>query len=365
MALEHRDAPRLLDRCDEIDAAWLTHVLEIGGYRGAEVTSFALRAIGAGNVSDTVRVELVYGTPTNAPASIVCKFRCSNNAAHAHGVGSGSYLRELESYRALLSRLDVCRIPQVYWVDGHAENINLVMADLSGTTRAGNQIAGCGIDDARSVVSELAKLHRAYYPMSRADAPAWGMTMSATADYWTAAIERGLDVIRAHVADRLDAWQMELLSDARRMASAWYNLPMHRGTLTHGDPRVDNILFAAEGAILIDWQITGWRNPMHDVGYFLSGSVSVEDRRVHEHDLLDRYAQVFGDEAGYGRDLIEADYRVQLLSGLMTTIAAYGLLPLSPEVDALLLVLTRRNTAAAGDWNSFAAINDYPVDQAV
>lgn len=357
--MDYRDAPRLLDRCDEIDAAWLTHVLHVAGHRDAKVASFALRPIGAGNVSDTVRVELDYGAPTQAPASIVCKFRCSNEAAHAHGVGSGSYLRELESYRALLSRSDVCRIPQIYWVDGHAENINLVMADLSGTARAGNQIAGCGIDDSRSVVAELAKLHRAYYPMSRAEAPAWGMTMSATADYWDGAVERGLAVVRAHVTDRLEAWQMDLISDAQRMALAWYNLPILRGTLTHGDPRVDNILFAADGAVLIDWQITGWRNPMHDVGYFLSGSVSVEDRRAHERDLLDSYAKIFGDEDGYDRDLIEADYRVHLLSGLMTTIAAYGLLPLSPDVDNLLIALARRNAAAASDWNSLAAISSY------
>lgn len=348
--------PRLLDRREEIDASWLTQVLRIADHGDAEIASFATHPIGAGNVSDTFRVTLDYARPTAAPASLICKFRCSGEAAHAHGIGSGSYLRELESYRALMDRTDVCRIPHVLWVDGHAENINLVMEDLSGTARAGNQVAGCGIDDARSVVAELAKLHRAFYPMVRSEAPAWGMTMAGTADYWAAAVARGLDVVRAHVADRLEAWEMDVMSDAQRMARAWYHLPMPRGTLTHGDPRVDNILFAAEGAVLIDWQVTGWRNPMHDVGYFLSGSVSVEDRRAHERGLLDLYVTIFGSEDGYGRDLIEADYRVQLLSGLMTTIAAYGLLPLSPEVDALLLALVRRNAAAAADWNSFAVI---------
>jgi hypothetical protein len=355
MALDYCDAPRLLDHRDEVDAGWLTQVLNIAGHRDARVASFALQPIGAGNVSDTFRVALEYEAPTSAPASLICKFRCSDDAAHVHGVGSGSYLREVESYRALLGRPDVCRIPDVFWVDGNAGNINLVMADLSRIARAGNQIAGCDIDDARSVVAELAKLHRAYFPMPKAEAPAWGMTMAASADYWAAAVQRGLDVVSLHVADRLEPWQMDLLSDAQRQALGWYNLPMPRGTLTHGDPRVDNILFAAAGAVLIDWQITGWRNPMHDIGYFLSGSVTVEDRRVHEQDLLDIYAGIFGDENLYSRDLIETDYRVHLLSGLMTTIAAYGLLPLSPEVDALLLALLHRNTAAAADWDSLSA----------
>lgn len=362
MKLADRDTPQLLDRCADIDAEWLTAVLRAAGHGDAEIASFTLRPIGAGNVSDTFRAMLDYAGPTTAPASLVCKFRCSNEAAHAHGVGSGSYLRELESYRALMHRTDVCRIPQVYWVDGHPENINLVMEDLSTSARAGDQIAGCGIDDARSVVAELAKLHRAFYPMSQSEAPAWGMTMSGTADYWAAAVARGLDVVRTHVADRLDTQQMDVVSDAGRLALAWYNLPMPRGTLTHGDPRVDNILFAADGAVLIDWQITGWRNPMHDIGYFLSGSISVDDRRAHEHALLDLYAEIFGGLGGYGREAIEKDYRVQLLSGLMTTIAAYGLLPLSPQVDDLLIALLRRNVAAAADWRSFAAFSGAPAN---
>jgi thiamine kinase-like enzyme len=135
---------------------------------------------------------------------------------------------------------------------------------------------------------------------------------------------------------------------------------MVRGTLTHGDPRVDNILFI-DGpraddvqAVLIDWQLTGWRNPMHDVGYFLSGSVSVEDRRAHERDFLDRYAETIGFR--YTLAEVTADYRVQLLSGLMTTVACYGLIPLTPAFDALLIALLRRNAAAAADWESLAAV---------
>jgi len=358
--LGDRDTPQLLDRCGEVDADWLTRALRSGGHDDAEIASFALRPIGAGNVSDTFRVSLEYKGPTKGPASLICKFRCNSEAAHAHGIGSGSYLREFETYRALMPRTDVCRIPYVYWVDGHAENINLVMEDLSVMARAGNQIAGCGIEDARSVVAELAKLHRAFYPMSEAAAPSWGMTMAGTADYWAAAVERGLGAIRRHVAGRLNGWEMDVVEQAQRSALAWYHLPMPRGTLTHGDPRVDNILFAREGAVLIDWQVTGWRNPMHDIGYFLSGSISVEDRRAHEHDLLDLYADIFGRDGSYGRDAIEKDYRVQLLSGLMTTIAAYGLLPLSREVDDLLIALLRRNTASAADWTSLGAFSNAP-----
>ncbi len=128
--------------------------------------------------------------------------------------------------------------------------------------------------------------------------------------------------------------------------------------LTHGDPRVDNILFrdGPEGvqAILIDWQVTGVRQPLHDLGYFLSGSVSVEDRRSAERDLLALYAERMG--PGYSESEVVADYRIQLISGLLTTSAAVAVLPDSDGVNRLLLALLERNCAAVADWDSIEAI---------
>ena len=351
-------APALLERLDQIDADWLNSVMRAAGYGDARVARFATKAIGNGNVSDTIRVDMIYVSPTAAPSSIVCKFRSSDPAAHAHGISSGSYFREYGSY-GLIGQS--CRTPRLYWLDGATDNINLVMEDLTGSARAGDQIAGCGPEDARAVVVELAKLHRSFYPMSREQAPAWAMTMAGAADYWSAAINRALPVIRAEVAGRLAAEEMAIVEAAGAAAYDWYCLPMMRGTLTHGDPRVDNILFidgqepGAVEAVLIDWQLTGWRNPMHDLGYFLSGSMTVEDRRSHERALLEMYSDIIGPD--YSFEEITIDYRVQLLAGLMTTIACYGLLPLTPAFDALLIALLKRNLAAAADWNSILAIH--------
>lgn len=342
----------------DLSAAWLERVLQRAGFPDARLAGFEAKPIGAGNVSDTVRVTLDYAAASEAPSSLVCKFRCSDPVAHAHGIGSGSYGREVSSYRELVAAGCDCRIPKALWVDGHAENINLVMEDLTLGTRAGNQIAGCPLADARAVVRELAKLHRAFFPIPREAVPGWAMTMAETAGYWTGAIERGLPIVRETAGDRLSLDEMAAVDLAALRAPAWYSQPVPRGALTHGDPRVDNIIFrdGAHGpeAIIIDWQMTGWRSPMHDVGYFLSGSVSVEDRRAGEAALLDLYAGIVGPQ--YPRAAIEEDYRLQLPSGLMTTLAAYGVLPISSEVDALLIALLRRNIAAVADWRSLEAL---------
>ena len=363
----HPNQPRLLDTVADLDAGWLTDVLRHSGYTDAEVRGFAVRPIGAGNVSDTVQVALDFAGPTAAPSSVVCKFRCSQPQAHAHGVGSGSYFREVHSYAAIREMGEsACRVPHAYWIAGGAENVNLVLEDLSGLARPGDQVGGCSPADAAAVITQLARLHRASFPLSRALAPAWGLTMADSADYWSDAIDRAMPIIRQHSGSGLTEADWTVLHGARDVAHDWYSLPMPRGALTHGDPRVDNILFIdkAEGieAVIIDWQMTGWRNPMHDVGYFLSGSIAIEDRRQHERTLLTLYAEVLGRDRGYPDEVMVEDYRIQVLSGLMTTVAAYALLPITAPVERLLIALLRRNLAAAADWDSIAAVRALIAD---
>ena len=353
--------PRLLDTIADLDAGWLSDVLRQAGHADAVVRSFAVRPIGAGNVSDTVQVELDFAGPTTAPSSVVCKFRCSEPQAHAHGVGSGSYFREVHSYHAIREMGGgACRVPHAYWIAGGAENVNLVLEDLTGIARSGDQVAGCSASDAAAVVTQLARLHRAAFPLTREEAPAWGLTMAESADYWSSAIDRAMPIIRKHSGPNLSEAEWTVLLGAREVAHDWYTLPMPRGALTHGDPRVDNILFIDRAddieAVIIDWQMTGWRNPMHDIGYFLSGSISIGDRRAHERALLALYADILGRDRGYSDADMEQDYRVQLLSGLMTTVAAYALLPISPPLERLLIALLRRNLAAAADWDSISVV---------
>jgi thiamine kinase-like enzyme len=140
-------------------------------------------------------------------------------------------------------------------------------------------------------------------------------------------------------------------------------LPQTRLTLTHGDPRVDNVLFeqvdGATRAVLIDWQVTGLRNPMYDVGYFLSGSISIDDRRAHEDALLEHYLREFATvRAGYSRADALHDYRTQVLSGLVITTAAISVLPDNDAVNTLILALLERNCAAVRDWDALTATRE-------
>ena len=55
-------------------------------------------------------------------------------------------------------------------------------------------------------------------------------------------------------------------------------------TLAHGDYHLENLMFPAEGQnapVVLDWQITMHATGVFDLGYFLSQSLTQEDRRTY------------------------------------------------------------------------------------
>lgn len=253
---------------------------------------------------------------------------------------------------------------------GDETTINLVMEDLTGRTSPGNQIAGCDAQAAEAVVVELARLHSEFYPLSAESAPAWMIRLSDVCEYWSEKAQRGAVAARARFVADLSADALDVIADAAELVREWHLLPQARLSFTHGDPRVDNVLFEHHGgevsAILLDWQVTGLRNPMYDVGYFMSGSLDPEIRRAHEMRLIRRYVSVFAERSpGYDETTAICDYQIQLLSGLYITLAAIDVLPDNDAVNALILALLRRNCAAALDWKSVAALRNVTLALAV
>lgn len=65
-------------------------------------------------------------------------------------------------------------------------------------------------------------------------------------------------------------------------------------TLLHGDPHPGNTYRLGAVTGFYDWQLVRSGSWAHDVGYFLVSSLSVADRRAHEHDLLQGYLAALG-----------------------------------------------------------------------
>ena len=89
--------------------------------------------------------------------------------------------------------------------------------------------------------------------------------------------------------------------------------------MLHGDPHIGNTYLLPSGEVgFLDWQVARRGNWSLDLGYFLQGALTVEDRRRSERDLLVEYRDSLGLPADElpSADEIWLRYRASVAHGL-------------------------------------------------
>jgi len=130
-------------------------------------------------------------------------------------------------------------------------------------------------------------------------------------------------------------------------------------TLLHGDPHIGNTYVTPENEVgFLDWQMARRGNWSLDLGYFLQGALTTEDRRAHEGELLEQYRDALALPADEMPSLDEVwtRYRASVAHGLalwLCTASADGGLWQRVEVA---VTLAQRYANAFGDLDSAAAI---------
>jgi len=132
-------------------------------------------------------------------------------------------------------------------------------------------------------------------------------------------------------------------------------------TLLHGDPHIGNTYVTPDDDLgFLDWQMARRGNWSLDLGYFLQGALTIEDRRRHERALLEEYRDALAlprDEMP-SADEIFLRYRASVAHGLtlwLCTASADGGLWQRAEVA---VTLAQRYAVAYGDLDTAAAIAD-------
>jgi hypothetical protein len=323
---------------DELTAEWLTDALD-----GGPVVAFEVTPIGTGQMSESRRVRLDYGAG-GGPASVVLKTASADEGSRATGVGLGIYEREVRFYRELAPRiggpLAACHHAALDPAEGW---FTLLLEDVAPAAQ-GDQIAGCGIEDARLAIRELARLHAPVLGDPELGATPWlnqenVLTQAVLAQLLPAFLERyGERVSDAHreVCERfiasLDGWV------------AQREPPLG---LIHGDYRLDNMLFGTDGGrrfVAVDWQTVGWGPVMTDAAYFLGGSLTSEDRRVHEQELVRDYHEGLVELGvrGFGWEACWDGYRQQAFLGILMTVAPAMLVERTERGDEMFLTTLAR-----------------------
>lgn len=354
---------------EAITPEWLTGALRAGGHLGdASVVSIQTEPVGqgVGLLCRLYRLTLGYSSASErAPASLIAKLPTADPQTRGMVGLFRFYEREVRFYEDVAEGLELSTPRRFYSnFDPASGDFILLIEDLSNI-RIGDQLAGASVEDAKLAVSELAKLHGSWWQSPRLAHLSWmpvlndqvnKMGLALYPQAWGIFMERfgaKLDPRLVPIGEKLGAKVNDILD----------LLTDRPATVCHGDFRLDNLFFgddqSSEPLTVIDWQISIRSVGTYDVGYMMSQSVNVEDRRTHERDILKLYHDALTERGvqDYSFDQCLEDYRWALLFCFAYPVMGGGLGDLSNERGfALAQAMMERSATAILDWDAGALI---------
>ncbi|MGA8256245.1 MAG: aminoglycoside phosphotransferase family protein [Nocardioides sp.] len=337
---------------DELTAAWATEAL------GKQVDQVERSRVGTGQMGTCYRLGLV-GDPS-LPSSVLVKLASDDPASR--DLVAGAYRCELRFYSEIAPTVAV-RVPLVHHAVMAEEGgaFTLVMQDLA-PAQQGDQVAGCTPAQAHDSVVNLAGLH----------GPRWsdsslldveGLTLNGPDDAKMLADLYGpaTEIFIEGLGDLLDAETVGTLRDCVTVAERWTLARSERFGLVHGDYRLDNLMFPADGApgvVALDWQTLSLGLPARDLAYFIGTGLLVDDRRAHEVELVNAYHAALLEHGvvDYDRELCWDDYRFAMIQGPLVSVfgCAYG--TRTERGDRMFAAMVTRACAAIRDLDTLALV---------
>jgi aminoglycoside/choline kinase family phosphotransferase len=343
----------------DIDSSWLTSALGLDG----EVVAFTAQQIGTGQVGANFRYALEWSESTEElPTSVVVKLASLDAQSRQTGVDTLTYEREVAFYRDVAHTVDICH-PHAFHVDieSGTANVVVVMEDLAPREQ-GDQLAGCSAAHAERAVVEAARLH----------GPRWGdeslhdieWLSRRNADTVGAATE-GLQMLYPmfveRYGDRLSAEAREAGDQLIPRVRDWFENAPRATTITHGDYRLDNMMFAAPGSsmdrplVIVDWQTPGHSHGANDVAYFLGAGMFPADREAVDEQMVERYhSELIKYPAASHVTLAECweNYRRYAYSGFLMAVGASIIVGQTNRGDEMFMAMANRHAAQALHLNS-------------
>lgn len=319
---------------------------------GCPVQASAPTRIGEGQVGMNLRYRLT-SDHADVPASVVVKLASPDETSRATGISLRNYEREVKFYQELIATLDV-RSPHCWFADWNPDSgdIAIVLEDMSPAEQ-GDQIEGCDIGRAELAVDQLVKMQGPRWAddslyeidwLQRRDASdvdrlggLFAMLLPGFLGTYTDAI--------LHEVGQVGVDFVSALSGKLNNYVAGKDEPF---TVTHGDYRLDNLLFATpQGGVdccVVDWQTPGHGNGIADLAYFIGAGLLPNERREHEWALVDRY--ISGIES-YGHNLdhewVRRHYRIEAISGVVMAVIASQIVGRTARGDKMFEVMATRH----------------------
>ena len=353
---------------EEVTVQWMQQALTAGGASDLPpIRECSCEEIGSGVgfMGTILRCRLRYDLPGTlaeqnccAPETVIVKLPSPLAKNRRLGKRLGLHKRGYDFYRLIASQAPV-RSPALLYGDYEAgsDRFVLVLEDLRDW-QAVSHFEGASVDQTRRAMRAIAKLHGTYW--NRTDqAP-----LNTFTDSFSSRRRKLIQLVYlANLAPTLKRFGRFFTDDMRRLAETYASridsqivrVAAGPKTLSHGDFRLDNIFFEADGGdeiAIIDWQVSGLRSPLFDVSYFLVGSVTTEVRRQIEREVLEEYTEIIGEMGveGFTFEQCWRLYREHSLANLLVIVLACGGLALEDE--------RRRRVVEVGLQRVLTAVED-------
>jgi hypothetical protein len=332
---------------DDIDAASLSKVM------GTAVTSVNVVGSDAGT-STRARLAL---TGDGIPESVFVKVAAKTAATRLMGELGRLGHTEVRFYSQLAP--EVTGVPKSYGTafDGWTGRYLLVLEDLPASCEFPDTLHPLSTDQASLIVELLAKLHAAFWerlprdgrgPLGWLYTPSGDVTSLLTGSLMKTSIKR--------LAERTDipVDKGGFIADNYRAVAALIDTPPH--TVMHGDAHPGNVYFRDGAAGLLDWQAVRRGHPSRELAYTLITSLTPEDRRADQRDLLDDYRRALAAAGGpdLDRDDLWLRYRQGALYAYVAPLITAGMGGM--QVEDIALEGLRRGVEALDDLGTIPAL---------
>ena len=340
----------------DVTVDWLSTAL------GVEVSAVDVAAIGTGQTGATYRVSAQYAEdPGDLPQTFVIKLPAQDDTVRDR-VTIG-YRSECTFYSTVVDRVRV-PTPRCFYcqISEDALEFALLLADQAPAVQ-GDQIAGCGEQQARLAVTALAGLHGP----SWCD-PFWLGLPGVAFPRPDEPSARGLGDVAKMSADitleklgaRMSADDRETFTTAMGLVTPWLLAAPDRFALLHGDYRLDNLLFDPESTrvAVVDWQTLGTGLPARDLAYFTATSLNPQLRQAIEGDLVDAYHRALAGYGvtGYDRETCWRDYRLGMPQTVLISALGFAFATATERGDDMVLTMLARGCQAIRDLGTLELI---------
>ncbi|ORY61020.1 kinase-like domain-containing protein [Pseudomassariella vexata] len=345
---------------DQITASWCSKIFN----RNIKNVSIVREMHGT---ASKIIVELVDDSPNNPlPKRLCFKGGFNPQLVAIHPAINATYRREAEFYYHIAPTVKM-RLPKAWYCGSDTVTGQgiVAMEDLEGS--------GCTFPNALETLPP-AQVYAGVEQLAALHAKTWGASPKAFP--WVAngkSLEENplLGMVLALLSPV--AWSVRFaegeappvpkeMADRLRIMAAFKTLWRSADTsfmvVAHGDAHIGNTFLTAEGKTgFIDWQGCHVNSAFHDVAYFVTGTLSAEDRREHEGSIVDHYLKTLAELGGPKLERADVwdEYRKNCFHGFAWALTAPQMQP-----KDIIFTMTARHCAAIMDHKTLELLEGLP-----